>query len=192
MNGVRPPPLLNRRQLLLLAGSSVTLGASRDEFWNTKPPSEWEVGEIYRLMNNSPWANTVEVRRPMRDGSTVKAAVTWESALPICDALRSASAPEFADHYVIGVDGVGTGGNGAEYLRYAVLRAAGHPKWVVWAASVREVIRSSPVYLFSFLRSAAPIGPKTGEVLFLLNLRPGTLGARFKPDQMRYHGQLAL
>jgi hypothetical protein len=191
-NSVRPPPILSRRQLLLLAGSAVRLGASRDDFWNTKPPSEWDAGEIYRLMNRSPWASTVDVKR-LTPGETLmaKAVVTWESALPICDALKIAAVPEFADHYVIGVDGAATGGNSAEYLRYAALRASGQPKWT-WATSVREVIRSSPVYQFSFLRSAAPIGPKTREVVFLLNLRPGYLAARFKPDQMLYHGQLTL
>jgi len=121
-----------------------------------------------------------------------QAVITWESAPPVCDALKLAAAPEFADHYVIGVDGVAIGGKSEEYLPFAALRSAGRPKWTVWATSVREVVRSSPVYQFSFLRSTAPIGPKTGEVLFILGLRPGYVAARFKPNQMLYHGQLAL
>jgi hypothetical protein len=189
-NSVGPPPILSRRQLLLLAGSAASLGASRDDFWNTKPPSEWDAGEIYRLMNRSPWASHVDLLRP--NGRELKAVVTWESALPICEALKIAAVPEFADRYVIGVDSVPVGGESADYLRYAMLRALGRPKWTVRATSVREVIRSSAVCQFSFLRSAEPIGPETKEVVFQLYLRPGMLLVRFKPEQMLYHGQLAL
>src|ERR1019366_7615267 len=122
----------------------------------------------------------------------VKGVVTWESAPPVRDALRTPWAPVFANYYVIGVDGIATGGLSASYLRqFAVLRSPGKPKWTVGASGGRELVRSSPICQFAFSRAAAPIGPDTGEVVFEMDLGEWMIETKFKPREMLYHGQLA-
>jgi len=194
--------LLSRRQTLFLAGAVTCLPASGDDFWNTMPPSEWGVGEIYRLMNHSPWANTTEwttgpgfARKNDTNlpGPRVKAVVTWESALPLREALRIPEAPVYENCYVLGLDGLPSGTYTAEYLRqFARLRATGKSKWTARATSARERIRTSSVYQFAFPRTSAPIGPDTEDVYFEMELKPWTLQSKFKPKEMLYHGELAV
>lgn len=192
----RHPPIFTRRKLLLLAGAAGRLAAFGEDFWNTKPPAQWDAAEIYRLMNHSPWAHPVEL---LRAGARV--VVTWDSALPLRDARKTELPPEFADAYVIGVDGIPAGGHSPEYLRqFAFLRSTGKPKWTARASAAGEVIRTSAVYEFAFPQSGAPIGPDCGEVVFELGLPrgratgsgAGILHAEFKPKEMLYRGALAL
>ena len=106
-------PILTRRQLFLMAGATSGLLAADEDFWNTKPVAEWSAGEIYRLMNRSPWANPVQWWRPSpqvpssdqrpRSQLGAKGVVTWESAQPIRDAMKISLPPVFANLYVIGV-----------------------------------------------------------------------------------------
>jgi hypothetical protein len=198
-------PLLTRRQLLLLAGTAACVEAADKDFWNSKPPSEWEIGEIYTLMNNSPWAKTVSWQGPLtlsehsrgvQEGNMrlvgPKAVVTWESAPPIRDALKTPSVPLDADFYVIGVDTI-PNADEYDYLEmYAHLRCDGKSKWNLKAFAMHELIRNSMVYQFTFPRSAAPIGPDTGEVIFEIASGTWMIQSRFKPKEMLYHGQLAL
>ena len=54
------PTILTRRQLFFMAAAATRLGAAGEDFWNTRPATEWNAGDIYRLMNHSPWANSLE------------------------------------------------------------------------------------------------------------------------------------
>jgi hypothetical protein len=191
----------------------VSLGAGRDDFWNTKPPSEWDAGEIYRLMNRSPWAHGVQAfvpgeeylindplaqrratkqRAPPELGS--KGVVTWESAQPVHDAMKTATSPGIENYYVIGVDGIPTEGLSVLDLRfYAVLSSTGKPRWTVKAADAREVIRTnSVVYEFDFPKFDAPIGPNSRDIIFEALFGKWKIGATFSPRNMLYHGRPAL
>jgi hypothetical protein len=207
---------LSRRQLLFLAGTALGIAATDGDFWNTKPPAEWLASDIYRLMNDSPWAvstNWWEIPEngwltedPRRSGP--KVVVTWAGAQPICDALKNPPRPGDAPFYVIGVDGIPPEGlSRGDMKRLAVLRSSGKPKWNVRAAVAREVIRNSSIYEFGFPKPAAPIGADTVEVSFEIDFGTQTgfrgmthaqqgvqwsLQAKFKPKDMMYHGKLAL
>jgi hypothetical protein len=197
------PSILTRRQLLLLLAATARLEAADEDFWNTKPLSEWNAGDIYRVMNHSPWANPVQWWCPLpslrspdeRPHSQLgpKGVVTWESAQPIRDALKTPLPRVFANFYVVGVDGVPSGSHSAGYLRrFAALRSNGKPKWSVGASVARELIRNSAVYAFGFPKGAAPIGPDTGDVVFEMELGQWMVQTKFKPKDMLYHGELAL
>ena len=200
---------LSRRQLFLLAGAAARLGASEPDFWNSKPATEWSTGDIYRLANHSPWANPVQswVHSYFRGGVFnagtfpplpaewgPKGVITWESAQPIRDALKTRLPRVFATSYVIGVDGIPLGNaRSADYLRqYTVLQSKGKVKWTVRAWVARELIRNSVVYAFGFPKSAAPIDPDTSEIHFQTQFGRYMIQTKFRPRDMLYHGQLAL
>ena len=203
------PATLSRRQLFLLAGAAARLQASGPDFWNSKPATEWDAGDIYRLANHSPWANPVQSwandnRRFMRGAQGGAAAspaewgpkgvVTWESARPLREALKTPLPRVFANCYVIGVDGIplGTAGR-VDYLRrFTVLRSKGKVNWSVRPWVVRELIRNSAVYLFGFPQSAAPIAADRAEVHFESQFGRWMIQTKFKPREMLYRGQLAL
>ena len=204
------PPMLNRRQLFLLAGAAVRLGASDTDFWNSKPAAEWSTGDIYRLANHSPWANPVQSwtrTNPVRGSGSgngadwppptewgPKGVITWESARPLREALKTRLPRVFANCYVIGVDGIPLGyARGADYLRqFTVLRSKGKVKWTVRPRVAGELIRNSVVYAFGFPKAAAPIDPEMGEVYFESQFGRWTVQTRFRPRDMLYRGQLAL
>jgi len=208
------PFLSSRRQFLLLAGSAVHLRASRDDFWNTKPPSEWDAGEIYKLMNRSPWAHLVQAFVPSEDLDLIndfpgnhdaprhrvppelgsKGVVTWESAQPIREAMKSATSPGLDNYYVVGVYGIPTEGLSLLDLQfYAVLSSTGKPRWTVRAADARELIRTTgAVYEFDFPKFDAPIGPNSRDITFEALFGKWTIRTTFKPRSMRYQGRPAL
>jgi hypothetical protein len=187
---------ISRRQALILGAAVTRVHASGEDFWNSKPSSRWNAGEIYQLLNHSPWANRANwwhFTPPTTPRAIVKSVVTWESAQPIRDALKTPAAPVYENYYVIGVDGLPSGDHSADYLRqFAVLRSNGKSKWTVHAVSARERIRTSSVYQFAFSKASAPIGPDIAEVVFEMELDPWTLQAKFKPGSMLYHGKLAV
>jgi hypothetical protein len=189
-------PSVSRRQILILAAVAARLRASGEDFWNRKPAAQWDVGEIYQLLNHSPWAHRAKWRLPSPSEvtkDTVKTVVTWESAQPVRDARKTSLAPVYENYYVIGVDGFPSGDNSPDELRqFAVLRSTGKAKWSVRAAASRERIRTSSVFQFAFPRASAPIGPDSQEVVLDINLRPWTLRTKFKPREMLYRGKLAL
>jgi hypothetical protein len=208
------PSILSRRQLFLLAGAAARLAASQQgappaDSWNSKPRAEWSTGDIYRLMNHSPWANPVQSwsQAPSRGGATTagsswppspqlgpKGVVTWESAQPIRDALKTALPRAFANCYVIGVDGIPLGNVGyLDFLRGSTfLRCKGKAKWTVRAWVVRELVRNSAVCAFGFPRASAPINADTDEIHFATQFGRWMVQTRFKPKDMLYHGKLAL
>ena len=186
------------------------LPATRDDFWNTKPPSEWNAGEIYTLMNRSPWANAVQAWNPIQEmaylrraemkntgaprGVGPKGVVTWESAQPIRDAMKTATPPEFENSYVLGVDGIPAGGRSADTLREsAVLNFTGKPRWTVGATNARELIRATGVvYEFAFSKSATPIARNSGDIVFEVSFGDWKIRTTFEPKNMLYQGRLAL
>src|SRR4051794_39942368 len=58
-----PPPLWTRRSMVLLAGAGIAslgrLNATGGDFWDKKPPSQWDSEQIEKLLNKSPWAKEV-------------------------------------------------------------------------------------------------------------------------------------
>ena len=201
----------------MLAGSALRLGAAQNDFWNTKPPSDWTAGDVYQLMNHSPWSIAKYATRPgprfgpgvsasSRDGSLPgsdaptlpsrlgpKVVVTWESAPPIRDALKTPLPDDFAGCYVIGVDGMPLGGAPPmSLLGRSTLRSAVKVNWAARPVVVRELDRTSAVYLLGFPRAAAPIIPQGGDVLFTVRFGPWLLEVKFRPRDMVYRGQLAL
>jgi hypothetical protein len=202
---MRNPPF-SRREFFLLAGTAACVKAVEKDFWNSKPPSQWDRGEIYTLMNSSPWAKTVSWQGPrtskehgLRGGQVggmpefgPKAVITWESAPPVRDAMKTPSAPVYANYYVVGVDTVPNADDYDDLQKYASLRCAGRSNFSVSAFAVRQLVRTSVVCEFAFSRAAAPIGLDTGEVIFDIDLGDWTIESRFKPKVMLYRGQLAL
>lgn len=207
---------ISRRQLFLLAGAARLARADQD-FWNAKPPAEWNLGDIYQLVNHSPWAKPVrgflrpvpapaeiappdpvlrgrQPRSELRpDPDLPKGVVTWESSRAIRDALRTPLPSVFTECYVIGVDGIPLeAASTDDLMTTAALRSSGKVKWTVRAHAVRELVRASPVYALGFSRAAAPIEPDSGEVLFEAQFGRWVVESRFDPRKMLYRGQLAV
>jgi hypothetical protein len=199
---------LSRRQLLVLAGAAARLAAAEQDFWDTKPPEEWSVADIYQLVNRSPWAKPVRGfvrpaprgpdlaprgRPPLPDPVGPNGVVTWESSQAVRDALKTPLPGALADCYVIGVDGIPLGTASTDDLQSsAALHSSGKVKWTVRAQVVLELIRTSPVYALGFSRTAAPIGLDSGEIVFDAQFGRWLVEARFEPRKMLYHGQLAV
>jgi hypothetical protein len=202
--------MLSRRQLFLLTGGAARLRATDADFWNSKPAAEWSIGDIYRLANHSPWANRVQswaLENPRMVGGTrgmpppaappelgPMGVITWESARPLREALKTPLPHVFANCYVIGVDGIPLGyARGADYLRqFTVLRSRGRARWTVRPWVARELIRNSVIYAFGFPRSEAPIGEDCPEVCFESQFGRWMIQTRFRPKEMLYRGELAL
>jgi hypothetical protein len=126
--------LWTRRGILVLAAGTGTsrLFAFSSDVWNKKDPSEWTHEDIEQITSKSPWAKEVSAstpsqggmggggmggmgggmgrrggsRNPNAGGQSYKGTVRWESARPILDALKNPLPKEFADRYVISVNGI--------------------------------------------------------------------------------------
>jgi len=126
--------LWTRRGILVLAAGTGTsrLFAFSSDVWNKKDPSEWTHEDIEQITSKSPWAKEVSAsmpsqggmggggmggmgggmgrrggsRNPSAGGQSYKGTVRWESARPILDALKNPLPKEFADRYVISVNGI--------------------------------------------------------------------------------------
>jgi hypothetical protein len=199
--------LFSRRKLLLMAGTAACANSADKDFWNSKPPSEWDMGEIYSLMNTSPWAKTVSwwgPKTPLENGlgrgakiggmplEGPKAVITWESAPPVRDAMKTSLAPVYANFYVIGVDTIPNADDYDDLKKYAHLSCVGMSKSSVRAFGVHKLVRTSLVYEFSFSRATTPIGPDTREVIFEIDFGEWRIQSRFKTKDMLYRGQLAV
>jgi hypothetical protein len=120
---------------LVAGAGATRLFAFSSDFWNKKDPEDWTHEERDQLTSKSPWAKEVSAtsgqsgyppgggggypggggggggmgrrggmsRQPM--GQTYKGTVLWESAKPVALASRHDMPKEFADHYVISVNG---------------------------------------------------------------------------------------
>jgi len=194
----------SRREFVLLAGAASRLTAAGGGFWNNKPPAQWSTGEIYQLVNQSPWARPVTARREAQTtGLSPRRAwipqppqgvVTWESAQPVRDAFKVPLPPEFEDQYVIGVDGIPLGETPYfDYLSGSTrLRSGGAKQWTAAVSEMRELIRNSAVYAFGFPRSSAPVARDSGDIFFETQFGPWLVRAKFRPKEMVYRGSLAL
>ena len=200
------------------------------EFWNKKEPASWTTDEIHELTTNSPWAKEIRldlkakggakgedsvnaVRDPTTgdfrggSGSTAvkgekppSAVVTWESALPLFDAMKYRLPADFIGHYVIGVKDLpilvdaGPQRQSAEQLvdwlkNSATLRAKSKDPV---QAGVVATSRGGSMVLFGFLKELLPLSEKDKEVVFALNTNQLALKAKFEPKEMMYQGKLAL
>jgi hypothetical protein len=200
------------------------------EFWNKKEPASWTTDEIHELTTNSPWAREIRldlkakggakgedsvnaVRDPTTgefrggSGSTAvkgekppSAVVTWESALPLFDAMKYRLPADFIGHYVIGVKDLpilvdaGPQRQSAEQLvdwlkNSATLRAKSKDPV---QAGVVATSRGGSMVLFGFLKELLPLTAQDKEVVFALNTNQLGLKAKFEPKEMMYQGKLAL
>ncbi len=53
-----------KRWTILLLVSVVVLGVCADEPWLSKPYQSWSQKDIHKILNNSPWAQTVQIMAP--------------------------------------------------------------------------------------------------------------------------------
>jgi hypothetical protein len=200
------------------------------EFWNKKEPVAWTTDEILLLTTNSPWAKEIRLVLKAKGGATGEdgisavrdpttgefrggsgnggqkgekppsAIVTWESALPLFDALKYRLPADFVGHYVIGVKDLpilvdaGPQRQSAEQLvdwlkNSATLRAKSKDPV---QAGVVATSRGGSMVLFGFLKELLPLTEKDKEVVFALNTNQLALKAKFELKEMMYQGKLAL
>ncbi len=128
------------------------------------------------------------------------AVVSWESALPLFDALKYRLPADFIGHYVIGVKDLpilvdaGPERQSAEQLvdwlkNSATLRAKSKDPV---QAGVVATSRGGSMVLFGFLKELLPLSEKDKEVTFALDTNQLALKVKFEPKEMMYAGKLAL
>jgi hypothetical protein len=128
------------------------------------------------------------------------AVVTWESALPLFDALKYRLPADFIGHYVIGVKDLPilvdagpqrqTSEQLVDWLKNSATLRAKSKEPV--QAGVVATSRGGSMVLFGFLKELLPLNEKDKEVVFALNTNQLALKARFEPKEMMYQGKLAL
>jgi hypothetical protein len=128
------------------------------------------------------------------------AVVTWESALPLFDAMKYRLPADFIGHYVIGVKNLpilvdaGPQRQSAEqlvdWLKNSATLSAKSKDPV--QAGVVATSRGGSMVLFGFLKELLPLSEKDKEVVFALNTNQLALKAKFEPKEMMYQGKLAL
>ena len=128
------------------------------------------------------------------------AVVTWESALPLFDALKYRLPADFIGHYVIGVKDLpilvdaGPQRQSAEqlvdWLKNSATLSAKSKDPV--QAGVVSTSRGGSMVLFGFLKELLPLSEKDKEVVFELNTNQLELKVKFEPKEMIYRGNLAL
>ena len=220
--------LIGRSLGVALCLSSKAWGSG--EFWNRKAPAAWTTEEVLELTTNSPWAKEIRVNLKAKGGATGEdgisavrdpttgelrggsgstgqkgekppsAVVSWESALPLFDAMKYRLPADFIGHYVIGVKDLpilvdaGPQRQTAEQLvdwlkNSATLRAKSREPV---QAGVVGTSRGGSMVLFGFLKELLPLSEKDKGVVFALNTNQLALKATFEPKEMMYQGKLAL
>ena len=138
--------------------------------------------------------------RAVKGEKPPSAVVTWESALPLFDAMKYRLPADFVGHYVIGVKDLpilvdaGPQRQSAEQLvdwlkNSATLRAKSKDPV---QAGVVATSRGGSMVLFGFLKELLPLSEKDKEVVFALDTNQLALKAKFEPKEMMYQGKLAL
>ena len=133
-------------------------------------------------------------------GKAPNVTVTWESALPLFDALKYQIPADFANHYVIGVKDLpilvdaGPQRESSEQLvdwlkNSTTLRVKSRD---VVEAGVVTTTRGGSMVLFGFLKELLPLSVNDREVLFTLDTNQWAVRAKFEPKEMIYRGKLAL
>jgi hypothetical protein len=212
---------LSRRGLLRLAGGAAALTARLDasdaDFWNRKPPADWTLAEIERLLNDSPWAQEVTPVYtsipPRIDNRTwsenppiglpqgrkhkislkvpYRATVRWESAEPIRSAQKTRLPAAFDGYHVIAIL---FWGDVAHDLGPKPVEDLKQSAVLVGRravdAEIVQVYREGPDgFLVGFPKTSTS-GAKQLE--FSAGAGIVALKAKFKMSDMLYHGQLAL
>jgi len=136
--------------------------------------------------------------------------VRWESAKPILEAMKAPLPEQFANHYVISVNGIPLLGGrqtsqGAEdaasrrpseddpydnLKQFTTLQPKG--KELVQAGVVHRQVSSGNSFLFGFSSELLPLSTDDSEVIFSTRLGQLTVKARFVFKEMLYHRELAL
>jgi hypothetical protein len=200
------------------------------EFWNKKEPAAWTTEEIVLLTTNSPWAREIRINLKAKGGSRgdedinavrdpttgefrggsgssgqkgekpASAVVTWESALPLFDALKYRLPADFAAHYVIGVKDLPilvdagpqrqSAAQLVDWLKNSATLSAKSKDPV--QAGVVATSRGGSIVLFGFLKELLPLTEKDTGVVFALDTNQLALKAKFEPKEMMYQGKLAL
>ena len=200
-----------------LCVSRLSLAAAR--FWDSKPAAQWTAAEIEQLLSSSPWAKQVTAqyraamgdRRP--DAEPVQgrgetrvgecglvpcgevtpgtAMVTWESALPIREALHSTMPPEYNGHYVISIRGLA-----GEYTTDGLKTGSELSAKGRVPLQPGMVGRRNSTLLFAFSREMLPLSAADKDVQFTVHtgasLSATLLRATFSPKDMTYRGLMAL
>lgn len=189
------------------------------EFWDQKDPKDWTAEEVERLLNRSPWARQVMASsatgtlgsrsRPGMDIGGVgigmgrrrgnptqrsaggKATVRWESAQPMRDAAKVALPDQFKGHYCIGVYGLDTPREDLDDLKqFATLEPKGSELAQAGIASAQ--IGPPSGILLGFSRDLLDISRDDKEVTFACQISQLAVRVKFNPQEMNYHGRLAL
>jgi len=200
------------------------------EFWNKKEPAAWTTYEILLLTTNSPWAREIRVNLKAKGGSKgdedisavrdpttgafrggsggngqkaekpPSVVVSWESALPLFDAMKYRLPADFVGHYVIGVKDLPilvdagperqSSAQLVDWLKNSATLSARSKDRV--QAGVVATSRGGSMVLFGFLRELLPLSEKDKDVEFALDTNQLALKAKFEPKEMMYRGKLAL
>jgi hypothetical protein len=216
----------SRRQLLLALSGAWPLLAG-ESFWNRKDASTWTTDEIVELTTRSPWARETRVdfkakgkdaegeRGPDPGPSTfgvnrgqggrtagkqLSVIVSWESAIPLFNALHYRLPSQFLGHYVIGVKDLpvlvdpGPERQSPEQLLDWLKNSAklqAKDRDMVQCGVVASA-REGSMLLFGFLKELLPLSAKDREVTFTLDTNQLAIKTRFEPKEMIYRGELAL
>ncbi len=221
---------LSRRGVIAMTLCLTPKAWGGGEFWNKKAPVAWTDDEIHELTSNSPWAKEIRVNLKAKGGATGEdsvnavrdpttgefrggsggggrvgekppsVVVTWESALPLFDALKYRLPADFIGHYVIGVKDLPilvdagperqTSEQLVDWLKNSATLRAKSKEPV--QAGVVATSRGGSVVLFGFLKELLTLSEKDKEVVFALNTNQLALKVKFEPKEMMYQGKLAL
>jgi hypothetical protein len=116
--------------------------------------------------------------------------VIWASAQPMIDALKFRLPPDFAGHYVIGVNDLPKSEGGRRVdLESVVATLQLHNGMAVQAGGMQE---GKATTLFAFSKELLPLSAADKEVLFSLETNGYTIKTYFNLREMSYRGKLAL
>ncbi len=194
------------------------------EFWNDKMPPDWTVAEIQQLLNKSPWAKDGSItdtgqRGPLSSaarpagrrsgrgaaspstagttGASIKwtAAVRWESALPVREALHRGTPGEVPADYILNVlgniPGVDPDSRTDILMDYTKLEHKGDEIKLNKVEAAPKNDLSADGTLFYFSRVLA-LRLEDREVTFTTKLGPLDIKCKFALKDMLYRGELEL
>jgi hypothetical protein len=131
-------------------------------------------------------------------GQQAKGVVRWESAQPIRDALKSSPPEEFANHYVISVNGFPLRSHGEDSDEIDRLKSFTSLQPKGKAVAQPGVVRQQQTagvgvsLLFGFDKDVLALGPNDKEVDFATQLGHLTIKTKFNLKEMVYRGAQAL
>jgi hypothetical protein len=148
--------------------------------------------------------------RRQQGGTLYKGTVRWESAQPVLDALKTTLPDAFANHYVIAVIGFPLPTSHRRFQdeqgdnpprqsqddsldnlkQFTTLQPKG--KELAQAGVVHQPTSSNSNLLFGFSKDSLTLIKDDKEVLFSTRLGRLVIRAKFNPNEMLYHGQLAV